>query len=99
VNESANNERRLQTALKDVPMPMVTWKIMLRRTNQAGYTYVATHQRAQAPSVGEQIQIVANGRTINWTVAEITKDHTTRAGIDCFTVMVEETEIAPKDRE
>jgi len=67
--------------------------------NEAGYNYVATHQRARAPSVGEQIQVVANGRTINWTVAEINKDHTTRAGIDCFTVRVDETEIAPKDQE
>jgi hypothetical protein len=49
-------------------------------------TNVATHQRARAPSVGEKIQVVASGRTINWTIAEIIKDHTTtRAGIDCFT--------------
>ena len=80
-------------------MPIVTWKIMLRRANQAGYSYVATHQKARAPSVGEQIQLVAEGRTINWTVAEINKDHTTRAGVDCFTVKVDETEIPPKDRE
>jgi hypothetical protein len=78
-------------------MPWATWKIMLRRANQAGYNYVATHQKARAPMVGEQIQLVADGRTINWTVAEIIKDHTTRAGMDCFTVRVDETEIAPKD--
>jgi hypothetical protein len=80
-------------------MPMATWKIMLRRANQDGYNYVATQQRARAPSVGEQIQVVASGRTINWTIAEIIKDHTTRAGVDCFTVRVDETEITPKDRE
>jgi hypothetical protein len=80
-------------------MPMATWKIMLRRANQDGYDYVATHQRARAPSVGEQIQVAASRRTINWTIAEIIKDHTTRAGVDCFTVRVDETEITPKDRE
>jgi hypothetical protein len=80
-------------------MPWATWKIMLRRANQAGYNYVATHHRGRAPSVGEQIQIVADGRTLNWTIAEIIKDHTARGGEDVFTVRVDETEIAPKDEE
>jgi hypothetical protein len=80
-------------------MPMVTWKIMLRRADQAGYDYVSTHQKGRAPIVGEQIQLVADGRTINWTVAEIIKEHTGRSGIEVFTVKVDETETSPKDRE
>jgi hypothetical protein len=32
-------------------MPIVTWKIMLRRANQDGYHYLATEQRGWAPSV------------------------------------------------
>ena len=55
-------------------------------------------QRGRAPSAGEQIQIVADGRTVNWTVAEVTKDHTAKSGKDVFTLRVDETEI-PKDRE
>jgi hypothetical protein len=31
-----------------------------------------------------------DGRTINWTVVEIFKDHSTRQGIDAFTVRVDE---------
>jgi hypothetical protein len=79
-------------------MPWATWKIMLRRANQAGYNYVATHQRGRAPNVGEQIEIVAEGRTVKWTVAEVTKDHTAKGGKDVFTVRVDETEIELKDR-
>ena len=74
-------------------MPWATWKIMLRRANQAGYSYVATHQRGRATSVGEQIEIVVEGRTVSWTVAEVTKDHSTKGGKDVFTVRVDETEI------
>ena len=44
-------------------MPWATWKIMLPRTNQASCNYMATHQRGPAPSVGKQIQIVADGRS------------------------------------
>jgi hypothetical protein len=42
--------------------------------------------------VGEQIESTAEGRAISWTVAQIFKDHSTRAGIDVFTVRVDETE-------
>ena len=80
-------------------MPWVTCKIMLRRANQAGYNYVATHQRGRAPSVGEQIQTVDDGRTVNWTVAEIIKDHTARGGTEVFTVRVDETETPPRDQD
>jgi hypothetical protein len=65
---------------------------MLRRAGQQGYHYVATHQKGHAPIVGEKIESMADGRVINWTVAEIFKDHSTRAGIDVYTVRVDETE-------
>ena len=73
-------------------MPVTTWKIMVRRANQQGYHYVATHQKGRAPIVGEQIGSTAEGRLISWTVVEIFKDHSTRAGIDVFTVRVDESE-------
>jgi hypothetical protein len=72
-------------------MPIVTWKIMLRRANQEGYHYLATEQKGWAPSVGEQVKLVVEGRTVKWTIAEIFKDHSTREGIDVFTVRVDET--------
>lgn len=72
-------------------MPIVTWKIMLRRANQEGYHYLATEQRGWAPIVGEQVKLVVEGRTVKWTIVEIFKDHSTRGGIDVFTVKVDET--------
>jgi hypothetical protein len=65
---------------------------MLRRSGQAGYHYVATHQRGRAPIVGEQIELVVQKRKIKWSVSEIFKDHSTRSGTDVFTVRVDETE-------
>jgi hypothetical protein len=65
---------------------------MLRRVDQQGYHYVATHQKGRAPFVGEQIESVVDGRTINWTVVEIFKDHLTKQGIEVFTVRVDESE-------
>jgi hypothetical protein len=73
-------------------MRIAMWKIMLRRAEQAGYHYVATHQKGRAPSVGEQIELEVNGRAVKWTIAEIFKDHLTREGVDVFTVRAEETE-------
>jgi hypothetical protein len=75
-------------------MPITTWKIMVRRAHQAGYHYVATHQKGRPPSLGEQIEVAADGRRVTWTVTEIFKDHSARAGIDVFTVRVDETETA-----
>jgi hypothetical protein len=72
-------------------MPIVTWKIMLRRASQVGYHYLATEQKGWAPSVGEQVKLVVEGRMVNWTIAEVFKDHSTREGIDVFTVRVDET--------
>jgi hypothetical protein len=78
-------------------MPVTTWKIMVRRADQAGYHYAATHRRGRAPSVGEQLELVAEERTVTWTIAEIFKDHSTRAGMDVFTVRVDETERAAQN--
>src|ERR1019366_5741465 len=47
-------------ALRETWMPITTWKIMVRRAHQAGYHYVATHQRGRAPSVGEQIELAVD---------------------------------------
>ena len=55
-------------------MPIVTWKILLRRANQEGYHYLATEQRGWAPSVGEEVKLVVEGRTVKWTIVEIFKD-------------------------
>jgi hypothetical protein len=73
-------------------MPLTTWKIMVRRAEQARYHYVATHQKGRPPAVGEQIELVVEGQTITWTIAEISKDHSTREGIEVFTVRVDQTE-------
>jgi ABC-type polar amino acid transport system ATPase subunit len=72
-------------------MPITTWKIMLRRAGQAGYHYVSTHQRGWAPSVGEQVEFIVEGKTVKMTIAETFKDRSTKEGIDVFTVRVDET--------
>jgi hypothetical protein len=33
-------------------MPLVTWKIMMRRADQEGYHYLTTQQRGWAPTGG-----------------------------------------------
>jgi hypothetical protein len=71
-------------------MATTTWKIMLRRAEQAGYHYVSTHQRGRAPIVGEKIELVVDGCTVKWTVAEIFKDHLSREGMEIFTVRLDE---------
>jgi hypothetical protein len=83
-------------ARRETWMPITTWKIMVRRAHQAGYHYVATHQKGRAPSVGEQIELAVEGRKLTWTVTEIFKDHSARAGIDVFTVRVDETDMSPR---
>jgi hypothetical protein len=72
-------------------MPIVTWKIMLRRANQDGHHYLATEQRGWVPVLGEQVKLVVEGRTVKWTIVDIFKDHSTREGRDVFTVKVDET--------
>jgi hypothetical protein len=71
-------------------MPVTTWKIMARRADEADYHYVATHQRGRAPAVGEELELVVEKRLVKWTIAEISKDRSTR-GVDVFTVRVDET--------
>ena len=73
-------------------MPLTTWKILLRRADQAGYHYVATSQRGREPVVGEHIERTVGERTIKWTISEIFKDHSSRQGTLVFTVRVDETE-------
>jgi hypothetical protein len=72
-------------------VPITTWKIMVRRADQVGYHYLTTEQKGWAPSVGEQIDLVVEGRPVKWTVAETVKDLSTREGVDVFTVRVAET--------
>jgi hypothetical protein len=71
-------------------MPLTTWKILLRRADQASYHYVATIQRGREPEVGEHIERTVGARTIKWTISEIFKDHSSQQGI--FSVKVDETE-------
>jgi len=78
-------------------MPITTWKIMVRRADKTDYHYAATHQRGRAPAVGEEIELGVEERMVKWTIAEIFKDHPIRAGIDVFTVMVDETERSRSD--
>jgi hypothetical protein len=73
-------------------MPLSTWKILLRRADQASYHYVATYQRGREPVVGEHIERSVGERTIKWTISEIFKDHSSRQGTVVFTVRVDETE-------
>jgi hypothetical protein len=73
-------------------MPLTTWKILLRRADQAGYHYVATFQRGREPEAGEHIERTVGDRTIKWTISEIFKDHSSRQGTVIFTVKVDETE-------
>jgi hypothetical protein len=68
-------------------MPLVTWKIMLRRAGREAYCYLTTQQRGWAPTVGEEVKVAADGRMVKWTIVEILKDH----GVDAFTVKVDET--------
>ena len=70
-------------------MPFVTWKIMLRRANQEGYHYLTTQQRGWAPTVGEEVKLAVEGRTVKWTIVEILRDNSLK--VDAFTVKVDET--------
>jgi hypothetical protein len=70
-------------------MPVTTWKVMVRRADEANHHYVATHQRGRAPTVGEELELVVDKRMVKWTIAEISRDPSTR-GVDVFTVRVDE---------
>jgi hypothetical protein len=73
-------------------MPLTTWKIFARRPEEGTHRYVATYPRGRAPAVGEQIEIVVEERMVKWTVTDAVKDHSTRAGVEVFTVKVDEAD-------
>ena len=77
-------------------MPITTWKLMVRRAEQAGYHYSATHKRGRAPSVGESIDLSIGERQMRFTVTEVFKQHLAKGGFEVFTVMVDETEVLPE---
>jgi hypothetical protein len=77
-------------------MPITSWKIMVRRAEQTGYHYSATHKRGRAPSVGESIDISIGERQMRFTVTEVFKQHLAKDGFEVFTVMVDETEVFPE---
>src|SRR5215469_15742885 len=86
-------------------MPITSWKIMVRRAEQAGYhysathkrgRYSATHKRGRAPSVGESIDLSIGEHQMRFTVTEVFKQHLAKDGFEVFTVMVDETEVLPE---
>jgi hypothetical protein len=76
-------------------MPLATWKVLLRRSEQVGYHYVATLHRAFAPTVGEQIPLLVDGQPLEGTAIDVRKDFATRTGVGAFTVMADETKVDP----
>jgi hypothetical protein len=73
-------------------MPLVTWKVLLRRRDQVGYHYITTIHRASEPTAGEGIPLLIGGQSVRGTVIEVRKDFSTRSGRDVFTVMANEIE-------
>jgi hypothetical protein len=71
-------------------MPLATWKVLLRRSEQVGYHYVTTLYRASEPTIGEQIPLLVDGRPVRGAAIDVRKDFSTRAGVDTFTVMADE---------
>jgi hypothetical protein len=71
-------------------MPITTWKILLRRADQAGYHYVKTLYQGREPTEGEKIELRINGESVRGKVTEARKD-VAGPGADAFTVMVDET--------
>ena len=61
---------------------------------RCGPTQTPGHQGQRLLLCIEQIKLAVEGRELKWTVAEIFKDHSAMAGIDVFTVRVDETEVA-----
>jgi hypothetical protein len=83
------------TKLSGRNMPLVTWKVLLRRSDQVGYHYVTTLHRASEPTVAETIHLRVNGEPMHGTVIEVPKDFSTRAGVGAFTVMADENRADP----
>jgi hypothetical protein len=71
-------------------MPLVTWKVLLRRSDQVGYHYVTTIHTASEPIAGEGIPLLIGGRPVRGTVIDVHKDFSSRSGVDAFTVMADE---------
>ena len=71
-------------------MTLTTWKVLLRRSDQAGYHYVTTLHRASEPTASENIHLLIGGHSVHGTVIDVRKDFSTRAGVDAFTVMADE---------
>jgi hypothetical protein len=76
-------------------MPLATWKVLLRRSEQVGYHYVTTLHRAFEPTVGVQIALLVDGRPLRGTAIDVRKDFSTRAGVGAFTVMADEIKADP----
>jgi hypothetical protein len=76
-------------------MPLATWKVLLRRSDQVGYHYVTTLHRASEPTVAETIHLRVNGQPMLGTVTEVRKDFSTTAGVGAFTVMADENRPDP----
>jgi hypothetical protein len=76
-------------------MPLSTWKVLLRRSEQVGYHYVTTLHRAFEPTVGERIPLLVDGQTVLGTAIDVRKEFSTRAGVAAFTVMVDEAKADP----
>ena len=76
-------------------MPLATWKVLLRRSDQVGYHYVTTLHRAFEPTAAEEIHLLVGGQPVYGTIIEVHKDFSTRAGVDAFTVMAAETKPDP----
>jgi hypothetical protein len=71
-------------------MPLATWKVLLRRSDQVGYHYATMLHRASEPTAAEEIHLLVDGQVVRGTVIEVHKDFSTRAGVDGFTVMADE---------
>jgi hypothetical protein len=71
-------------------MPITTWKILLRRADQAGYTYVKTLYQGRNTTEGEEIELHIKDKSVRGKVTEARKD-VAGAGADAFTVMVDES--------
>jgi hypothetical protein len=73
-------------------MPLATWKVLLRRSDQVRYHYVTTLHKPSEPIAGEGIALVVGGQSVRGTVIEVHKDFLSRAGVNTFTVMADEIE-------
>jgi hypothetical protein len=74
-------------------MPLSTWKVLLKRSDQIGYHYVTTLHRASEPTVSEDIQLIIDSQRVRGTVIEVHKEFSSRSGVSAFTVMADEREL------